>query len=556
MARMKRTGTVAASKPAAKPVESNLNSSASSSKAQGKGASQAPIAKPVAMNEEPHTEFVPVYIHTAKCDICEKRNDSVLQRCLTCTSQLCYRCMLGGDGIHFKRNDMDWTDYGAQANSIMKAQQKAGEYAARFVPGSPRHQRYTPTAGIPSSRSHHKELKHPRQETMKISVVDEILGMEKPTPKKQKTAATYQQSSLGKQAPAGKKDASAGNPRMNRPETQFPRAIPSHRDDYYGPSSQRYVFNVQDVSDHDMTEEDSSLSSDCSDEISLSDIFYPPHEALRRKCKDTRPNPWAKEIQEHKKDINSELSLIGKHLDLLKDKERLALVRKQGIDEVVDAACILMNMRADPRGFPVELENSVLSGESLAKETEDPEVVAAANILMGMRPGGKGRPAQTEHVSKGMGRQLGYPILPKHKNDGSMGATYALMGFGAGARNSPAHAGHACKQLGNLTLTREYQSFGATAQQLGNPTLARGHQSLGATAQLGRPNLTRGHNGFETATNTSVGIQTDTRPFVTDKKYPLSETQKLAIEKERKIDAVVEAAYYSLMREARSADKK
>jgi hypothetical protein len=73
---------------------------------------------------------------------------------------------------------------------------------------------------------------------------------------------------------------------------------------------------------------------------------------------------------------------------------------------------------------------------------------------------------------------------------------------------------------------------------------------------MGRPNLTREHNGFETATNTSVGIQADTRPFVADKKYTLTEADKLAMEKERKIDAVVEAAYYSLMREARSTDKK
>lgn len=52
---------------------------------------------------------------------------------------------------------------------------------------------------------------------------------------------------------------------------------------------------------------------------------------------------------------------------------------------------------------------------------------------------------------------------------------------------------------------------------------------------------------------TSGGMQTDTRHLDADKKYLLTEADRLAIEKERKVDEAVEAAFYSLMREGRSS---
>lgn len=53
----------------------------------------------------PHTRFVTVTIHTAKCDICNKHNTSILRRCATCGWQICTPCWdaRGGDGSHGTR---------------------------------------------------------------------------------------------------------------------------------------------------------------------------------------------------------------------------------------------------------------------------------------------------------------------------------------------------------------------------------------------------------------------------------------------------------------------
>lgn len=459
---------------ASKPANAGFKASASFFMAKGNGPSQAAKAKPVAMNEEPHTEFLPVYIHTAKCDICEKRNYSVLQRCETCTSQFCYRCMLGGDGIHVNNNDMNWTDYGAQANSTSKAQKKAKEYLARNKPGNVFRQRYTSAADIPSCRSHHRELKNAREGTMEAFVADEIPAKAGPAPKRQRTV-TNQQPNPGRPATAAKKNTRAENAKSNHMEAQFPLIIPTHKNDY-GPRFQRFLSNVQGLTDHDMTEEEyTSSDNDDHDSRRTPDFFSDPFRVpgRERNSEKPAPNPWTKEIKEHKKDITAELSLIDKHLDLLKDKKRLALVRKTHVDEALDAACMLMSMRADARGFPAEKETSTLTSKSLARESG---------------------------------------------NDEALDSSHTLTSMQTGARRISADMGYVSKK----TLANRRPIF--------KDSLARAFE-----------------NGEAAGTPDYAGF------YLADRKSHLTETGRLAQQKERKIDAVVEAAYYSLMREGRSS---
>jgi hypothetical protein len=439
------------------------------------------------MNEEAHTEFMPVYIHTAKCDICEKRNDSVLQRCVTCTSQFCYRCMLGGDGIHVKSNDMDWTDYGAQANSTFKAQTKMQEHLTNLVanhvalhkPGNAL--RYTSASDIPSCRTHHRELKDAHKGTMDAFVADEIPAKAAPAPKRQKTMTTYQQPNQGRPAPAAKKNTRAENAKRDRTEAQFPLIIPSHKDDY-GPRFQNFISNLQEANDNDVTEgEWTSSDNEDHDPRRISDYFSGPYGVIGKKLNSKRParNPWANEVKENKKDITAELSLIDRHLDLLNDKKRLALVRKTNIDEALDAACILMSMRTDARGFPDENETSAPTSEFLAKELKNGEALNNAHTLTSMRTGGRGIPADTGYVSRGTQENMRLPF-----------------------RDS----------LGRILESDE---------------------AVGGS--------------------TSTGMQTGAGFYLAERTTQLTETQRSALEKERKIDAVVEAAYYSLMREGRSS---
>ena len=49
-----------------------------------------------------HNTFTDVYIHTAKCDLCNKHNKSILYRCADCGWHICTPCRRdkGGDGTH------------------------------------------------------------------------------------------------------------------------------------------------------------------------------------------------------------------------------------------------------------------------------------------------------------------------------------------------------------------------------------------------------------------------------------------------------------------------
>ena len=49
-----------------------------------------------------HTEFKDIQIHTAKCDVCNKHNTSVMKQCTLCAKNFCTSCWLacGEDGTH------------------------------------------------------------------------------------------------------------------------------------------------------------------------------------------------------------------------------------------------------------------------------------------------------------------------------------------------------------------------------------------------------------------------------------------------------------------------
>ncbi|KAI9893980.1 MAG: hypothetical protein M1814_004750 [Vezdaea aestivalis] len=52
--------------------------------------------------QEQHTEFSLVKVHTAKCDLCNKKNKSAMLRCTRCSRQICRTCLVehGGDASH------------------------------------------------------------------------------------------------------------------------------------------------------------------------------------------------------------------------------------------------------------------------------------------------------------------------------------------------------------------------------------------------------------------------------------------------------------------------
>lgn len=51
---------------------------------------------------EPHKVFKSITVHTAKCDVCNNHNKSILHRCIDCGWQICTPCWLarGGNGAH------------------------------------------------------------------------------------------------------------------------------------------------------------------------------------------------------------------------------------------------------------------------------------------------------------------------------------------------------------------------------------------------------------------------------------------------------------------------
>ena len=61
---------------------------------------------------ELHTEFKRITIHTARCDVCNQKNVSILQRCQTCGWSICGPCFeRSGSGTSHLINGGDnrWT---------------------------------------------------------------------------------------------------------------------------------------------------------------------------------------------------------------------------------------------------------------------------------------------------------------------------------------------------------------------------------------------------------------------------------------------------------------
>ncbi|KAL1882507.1 hypothetical protein Plec18167_002923 [Paecilomyces lecythidis] len=72
----------------------------------------------------PHTSFVTVRIHTAKCDICNCHNTSILRRCATCGWQICTPCWdaRGGDGRHGARRPFQGNSFNTPGQNQQPSQ--------------------------------------------------------------------------------------------------------------------------------------------------------------------------------------------------------------------------------------------------------------------------------------------------------------------------------------------------------------------------------------------------------------------------------------------------
>jgi len=61
--------------------------------------------------DTPHDKWIPISVHTAKCDLCLVHNTSVIQRCTRCNRQLCRECLktASNDGVHIvKEDELEW----------------------------------------------------------------------------------------------------------------------------------------------------------------------------------------------------------------------------------------------------------------------------------------------------------------------------------------------------------------------------------------------------------------------------------------------------------------
>jgi hypothetical protein len=70
-----------------------------------------PVRLPRIYSDERHTEYVKVLTRNAKCDNCESRNTTCMQKCRKCGLTTCTRCYVKGelDSRHDLRGlDLDW----------------------------------------------------------------------------------------------------------------------------------------------------------------------------------------------------------------------------------------------------------------------------------------------------------------------------------------------------------------------------------------------------------------------------------------------------------------
>jgi hypothetical protein len=69
-----------------------------------------PVFNQSNLGDQVHNNWMPLVVHTAKCDLCNQHNRDVLQRCTLCNRQMCKKCITdNADGKHFADHaGLDW----------------------------------------------------------------------------------------------------------------------------------------------------------------------------------------------------------------------------------------------------------------------------------------------------------------------------------------------------------------------------------------------------------------------------------------------------------------
>jgi hypothetical protein len=354
--------------------------------ARERESSPATGTQPVAMNDEPHSDFTAVYIHTAKCDICEKRNNSVLQRCGTCTVQFCNRCMEVGDGIHVKNADLDWTDYGAQANSLKR--QRKPKLRISNQEDSNVHQVRPTFAMQPSINKVEVQNNQPmaaKKACQRAKVAQAIEGTAT------KTRSKFKKQKLAAVVPSAPRNAALAAKNDTREEevniwststcsTMFDSDDESDDED----NSQHDVQKQAKQGSKDEDNIRSIFQTDPRRRMHLALKFYnmqhlkaKPSVAAASNGPDKPTNkaaldPWTETIEGNKHNIEEEMAQIGRDINALRERARVALSKKHEVDDAIDAACALMSMRTGSRDL-------------YANKSEADEAMDAAHTLMSMR---------------------------------------------------------------------------------------------------------------------------------------------------------------------------
>ncbi|GAD97559.1 predicted protein [Paecilomyces variotii No. 5] len=151
----------------------------------------------------PHTLFVTVTIHTAKCDICNRHNTSILRRCATCGWQICTPCWdaRGGDGRHGSRRPFR----GDVFNSLGQNQQPSEEASINS-----NQQRATPA---PSRQ----EEVDDEVETIQAALILESMQFARVLRPRQRR--NYQEQQLARPSPI-QEETEAESPREDADETE------------------------------------------------------------------------------------------------------------------------------------------------------------------------------------------------------------------------------------------------------------------------------------------------------------------------------------------------
>ncbi|KAI9829147.1 MAG: hypothetical protein M1832_000170 [Thelocarpon impressellum] len=160
-----------------------------------------------------HTSFTAITIHTAKCDLCNARNKSVLQRCDDCGWSICALCVLergtAGTGHVINEGDQGWTAARAETEGPGvrrevegRTGRKARKGKAKAVEGAEREKENTAVEGgaaagrgktkaspggdeaspVPASKRRRKTVRFEERPRSPDAAVDEDRGKQAPSP--------------------------------------------------------------------------------------------------------------------------------------------------------------------------------------------------------------------------------------------------------------------------------------------------------------------------------------------------------------------------------------